>query len=143
MSKQYRVCSDSSPASYAKHQRCQFGMCFTWARRNIRFEKHDAEITMMMTFEENTEASQPFFLSYVIRCVRVEKLEDPAQCTDHIVCISHSVHCTYHTVHISILKLSNLSMMMSSVMSKAECKNSLNIFLKLYPEYLYLPMLTQ
>ena len=42
---------------------------------------------MMMTFEENTEASQPFFLSYVIRCVRVEKLEDPAQCTYHIVYI--------------------------------------------------------
>ena len=30
--------------------------------------------------------------------------------------------------------LNNLSMMMSSVMSKEECKNSLNIFLKFYPE---------
>ena len=59
---------------------------------------------MMMTFEENTEASQPFFLSYVIRCVRVEKLEDPAQRTYHTSHISHSAQitqCTYHTVHIS------------------------------------------
>ena len=38
-----------------------------------------------MTLEENTEASQPFFLSDVIRCVRVEKLEDPAH--------------TYHSEH--------------------------------------------
>ena len=36
---------------------------------------------MTMTLEENTEASQPFFLSDIIRCVRVEKLEDPAQMT--------------------------------------------------------------
>ena len=35
----------------------------------------------LTTLEENTEASQPFFLSDIIRCVRVEKLEDPAQMT--------------------------------------------------------------
>ena len=33
--------------------------------------------------------------------------------------------------------------MMSSVMSKAECKNSLNIFLNFYLAALYLLMLTQ
>ena len=29
------------------------------------------------TFEENTEASEPFFLSNVVCCVRVEELENP------------------------------------------------------------------
>ena len=83
---------------------------------------------LIMTLEENTESGQPFFLSDVICGVWVEKLEDPA----HIV--------TVHTVNKVISELSNLSIMMSSVMSNAECKNSLNIFLNFYLAAL---MLTQ
>ena len=57
-------------------------------------QDYEEEMTMRITFEENTEASQPFFLSDIIRCVRVEKLEDPAQMT-----IEHHTEQLYQPVH--------------------------------------------
>ena len=100
MSKQYRVCSDKSPAQFIRNQpekptfkiasKYIIHMCsllFNYSYLGI------AVIVMakIETFEENTEASKPFFLSDVVCCVRVEELENPVM----IQFASHTDECMH------------------------------------------------
>ena len=78
MSKQYRVCSDKSPerstlkiaSTYIIHM-CSLPITVILVGVAVMV------VAKIETFEENTEASKPFFLSDIVCCVRVEELENP------------------------------------------------------------------
>ena len=78
MSKQYRVCSDKSPerSNLKIASTCIIHMC-SLPITVILVGVAVMVVAKIETFEENTEASKPFFLSDVVCCVRVEELENP------------------------------------------------------------------
>ena len=102
MSKQYRVCSDKSPAQFNRNQAekptlklknlytCVHSLCLV-----ILVGVAVMVMAIIETFEENAEAGEPFFLSDVVCCVRVEELENPVmiQYASHTdVCIQFSMN---------------------------------------------------
>ena len=78
MSKQYRVCSDKSPerSNLKIASTCIIHMC-SLPITVILVGVAVMVVAKIETFEENTEASKPFFLSDIVCCVRVEELENP------------------------------------------------------------------
>ena len=92
MSKQYRVCSDKSPerstlkiaSTYIIHM-CSLPITVILVGVAVMV------VAKIETFEENTEASKPFFLSDVVCCVRVEELENPVM----IQFASHTDECMH------------------------------------------------
>ena len=92
MSKQYRVCSDKSPerstlkiaSTYIIHM-CSLPITVILVGVAVMV------VAKIETFEENTEASKPFFLSDVVCCVRVEELENPVM----IQFASHTDECIH------------------------------------------------
>ena len=92
MSKQYRVCSDKSPerstlkiaSTYIIHM-CSLPITVILVGVAVMV------VAKIETFEENTEASEPFFLSNVVCCVRVEELENPVM----IQFASHTDECMH------------------------------------------------
>ena len=92
MSKQYRVCSDKSPerstlkiaSTYIIHM-CSLPITVILVGVAVMV------VAKIETFEENTEASEPFFLSNVVCCVRVEELENPVM----IQFASHTDECIH------------------------------------------------
>ena len=57
-------------------------------------------MAIIETFEENAEAGQPFFLSDVVCCVRVEELENPVM----IQYASHTDVCIQFSINSKVLK---------------------------------------
>ena len=109
MSKQYRVCSDKSPAQFIRNQpekptfkivsKYIIHMC------SLRFNYNYLGIAAIVmakfeTFEENAEAGKPFFLSDVVCCVRVEELENPVM----IQYASHTDVCIQFSINSKVLK---------------------------------------
>ena len=92
MSKQYRVCSDKSPerstlkiaSTYIIHM-CSLPITVILVGVAVMV------VAKIETFEENTEASKPFFLSDIVCCVRVEELENPVM----IQFASHTDECMH------------------------------------------------
>ena len=97
MSKQYRVCSDKSPAQFKRNQPekptlklASLYTCVHSLSLVILVDVAVMVIAKIETFEENAEAGEPFFLSDVVCCVRVEELENPVmiqQCIQMSACI--------------------------------------------------------
>ena len=101
MSKQYRVCSDKSPAQFNRNQPEKP----TLKLANLYICVHSLLIAVMVmtiteTFEENAEAGEPFFLSDVVCCVRVEELENPVM----IQYASHTDVCIQFSMNSKVLK---------------------------------------
>ena len=92
MSKQYRVCSDKSPerSNLKIASTCIIHMC-SLPITVILVGVAVMVVAKIETFEENTEASKPFFLSDVVCCVRVEELENPVM----IQFASHTDECMH------------------------------------------------
>ena len=92
MSKQYRVCSDKSPerstlkiaSTYIIHM-CSLPITVILVGVAVMV------VAKIETFEENAEAGEPFFLSDVVCCVRVEELENPVM----IQFASHTDECMH------------------------------------------------
>ena len=95
MSKQYRVCSDKSPErstlKIASTYIIQYTHVFTPYLTVILVGVAVMVVAKIETFEENTEASKPFFLSDIVCCVRVEELENPVM----IQYASHTDECIH------------------------------------------------
>ena len=92
MSKQYRVCSDKSP----ERSTLKIASTYIIHMCSLPITVISVGVAVMVvakieTFEENTEASKPFFLSDIVCCVRVEELENPVM----IQFASHTDECMH------------------------------------------------
>ena len=100
MSKQYRVCSDKSPAQFIRNQpeRSTLKIASKYVKHQCSLPINYSylviavlEMAKIETFEENAETGEPFFLSDVVCCVRVEELENPVM----IQFASHTDECMH------------------------------------------------